>query len=116
MPLRVYLFATAVSFCALDGFCDLGKKTGKSYCERWGSKGVCLKRILPLAVVLSEKVQRKGKEKKKEKLNTNPSLKYIKTESLFFFLVKISQSLVCIVDAIKIKYLSLLSPACPQLK
>lgn len=33
------------------------------------------------------------REKKKEKLNTTPSLKYIKTESfVFFFLVNISPS------------------------
>lgn len=44
---------------------------------------MCLKRTLPLAVLLLEKVQRK--RQKKEKLNTTPSLKYSKTESLLFF-------------------------------
>lgn len=59
--------------------------------EIWGSKGLCLKRILPLAVVLLEKVQRRKKRRKK--LNTNPSLKFIKTASLlFFFLINISHS------------------------
>lgn len=56
----------------------------------WGSKGMCWKRILPLAVVMLEKVQREGKRKR----HTNSSLKCVKTESLlFFFQVKISHSL-----------------------
>lgn len=42
--------------------------------ERWGSKDVCLKRILPLAVVLLEKVQRKEKKNGKIKHKPQPEV------------------------------------------
>lgn len=79
--------------------------------KRWGSRGVCLKRTLPLAVLLLEKVQRK--RQKKEKLNTTPSLKYSKTESLLSSLWLTFSLLVSTVDTIEIKHFSVphLSPA-----
>lgn len=74
-------------FEALDSFCDpgnnsLGKSTGREM--RWQGC-VSEKDLASGSGIVGESAEKGGK---KRELNTNTSLKYIKTESLlFFFLV-----------------------------